>query len=51
MLDQFFRQAFQHSVLQVSGKNGEPKHVEKVASGDVTPRSVPASLDVYPLKK
>ncbi|KPC97612.1 hypothetical protein LR69_04163 [Geobacillus sp. BCO2] len=26
------------------GKNGAPKHVENVASGSVTPRSVPASL-------
>src|SRR5699024_11379054 len=33
------------------GNNGCPKQAEKVASGSVTPRSVPASLLVYPLKK
>ena len=28
-----------------------PKHEENVACGSVTPRSVPASLAVYPLRK
>ena len=37
--------------MHASGKNGEPKQVENVVAGDVTPRSVPASLDVNPLKK
>ena len=30
---------------------GAPKQVEKVGSGSVTPRSVPATLDVKPLRK
>ena len=48
---QFSFQAFQHILLHGSGRNGEPKQVENVASGDVTPRSVPASFEVKPLKK
>src|SRR5258706_1549997 len=31
--------------------NGAPKHVENVASGSVTPFSVPATLAVYPDRK
>ena len=31
-----------------SGRNGAPKQAENVALGVVTPRSVPASLAVYP---
>src|SRR5699024_2310757 len=38
-------------VIGESGKNGAPKQAENVASGSVMPRSVPASLLVYPLKK
>jgi hypothetical protein len=33
-----------------NGRNGAPKQAENVASGVVTPRSVPASFDVYPDK-
>ena len=32
-------------------KNAAPKHAENVAWGSVIPRSVPATLAVYPLKK
>src|SRR5699024_672809 len=38
-------------VIGERGKNGAPKQAENVASGSVMPRSVPASLLVYPLKK
>ena len=31
--------------------NGPPKQAEKVASGSVTPTSVPASLEVKPVTK
>src|SRR5699024_7553782 len=34
-----------------NGKNGAPKQVENTGSGVVTPRSVPASFDVNPLRK
>src|SRR5262249_4163920 len=34
-----------------SGRNGAAKQVEKVASGSVTPASVPATLAVYPERK
>ena len=34
-----------------SGRNGAPKQEEKVADGSVTPRSVPATLAVYPDRK
>ncbi len=30
---------------------GAPKYAENVATGSVIPRSVPASLEVYPDKK
>ena len=30
------------------GRNGAPKHVEKVGCGSVTPISVPASFEVKP---
>ena len=33
------------------GRNGAPKQAEKVAEGSVTPRSVPATLAVYPERK
>ena len=32
-------------------RNGPPKHGEKVATGSVTPLSVPAIFAVYPLIK
>src|SRR5574341_1165160 len=34
-----------------SGRNGAPKHAENVSLGSVTPRSVPATLAVYPERK
>src|SRR5207245_7842903 len=37
--------------LGCSGRNGAPKQAEKVAFGSVTPRSVPATLAVYPDRK
>ena len=37
--------------LALSGRKGAPKQVENVAFGSVTPRSVPATLAVYPDKK
>src|SRR5207302_2568229 len=37
--------------LGARGRNGAPKQVEKVALGSVTPRSVPATLAVYPDRK
>ena len=33
------------------GRKGAPKQAEKVAVGSVTPRSVPATLAVYPERK
>src|SRR5690625_302480 len=38
-------------IFGANGKNGEPKQAEKVASVSVMPRSVPANLLVYPLRK
>ena len=38
-------------LLGLSGKKGAPKQVENYGSGSVTPRSVPANLEVKPLKK
>src|SRR5712691_7056847 len=35
----------------LSGRNGAPKHVLKVAFGSVTPFSVPATFAVYPERK
>src|SRR6185503_10601724 len=37
--------------LGLSGRNGAPKHVLKVALGSVTPVSVPATFAVYPERK
>src|SRR6266705_7049139 len=37
--------------LAWSGRNGAPKQAENVAFGSVTPRSVPATLAVYPERK
>jgi hypothetical protein len=41
----------EHTLVGCRVKKADPKQAEKVDSGSVTPRSVPATLAVYPERK